>query len=179
MVIGATHTPSSRLYAPPNFISIPPQRPSSRWTTASHSKPELSLFPHSKILEKKAKALLLVHQVEWIDSKTPTGYRSVNKMPSGGAISLGACTAIGQPRISLSTEVAPQSTLPWDSKIPKIFNQKFLRFSIISPSSILISIRYDFQPWCLLRNCSSLIAFRPAVTTSSRYIPHTLGLGVP
>ena len=24
MVIGATHTPSSRLYAPPNFISIPP-----------------------------------------------------------------------------------------------------------------------------------------------------------
>ena len=39
-----------------------------------------------------------------------------------GAISLGACTAIGQPRISLSTEVSPQSTLPWDSKIPKIFN---------------------------------------------------------
>ena len=29
--------------------------------------------------------------------------------------------------------------------------QKFPRFSIISPSSILISIRYDFQPWCLLR----------------------------
>ena len=55
MVIGATHTPSSRLYAPPNFISIPLQRPSSRWTTASHSKPELSLFPHSKILEKRPK----------------------------------------------------------------------------------------------------------------------------
>ena len=123
MLIGATHTPSSRLYAPPNFISIPPQLPSSRWTTASHSKPELSLFPHSKILEIKAKALKIVHQVERIDSKTPTGYRSVNKMPSGGgAISLGACIAIGQPRISLSTEVAPQSTLPWDSKIPKIFN---------------------------------------------------------
>ena len=33
----------ARFYAPPNFISIPPQRPSSRWTTASHSKPELSL----------------------------------------------------------------------------------------------------------------------------------------
>ena len=84
MVIGATHTPSSRLYAPPNFISILPQRPSSRWTTASHSKPELSLFPHSKILENKAKALKIVHQVERIDSKTPTGYRSVTKMPSGG-----------------------------------------------------------------------------------------------
>ena len=77
----------ARFYAPPNFISIPPQRPSSRWTTASHSKPELSLFPHSKILEKKAKALKIVHQVERIDSKTPTGYRSVTKMPSGGAIS--------------------------------------------------------------------------------------------
>ena len=42
-LIGATNTPSSRLYAPPSLISIPPQRPSSRCTTASHSSPALSL----------------------------------------------------------------------------------------------------------------------------------------
>lgn len=130
MVIGVTHTPSSRLYAPPNFISIPTQRPSSRWTTASHSKPELSLFPHSKILEEPAKALKIVHQVERIDSKTPTGYRCATKMPSGGAISLGACTAIGQPRHSsinrgfspINTPLGFKNSQDFQSKIPKIFN---------------------------------------------------------
>ena len=172
MVIGATHTPSSRLYAPPNFISIPPERPSSRWTTASHSKPELSLFPHSKILEKKAKALKIVHQVERIDSKTPTGYRSVTKMPSGGAISRWACTAIGQPRISLSTEVSPQSTLPWDSKIPKIFNYisfPYLNLHMIWLPAVVLVAEGDgsngsglgyLRDWCHLRS-SAYLWFTP------------------
>ena len=126
MVIGATHTPSSRLYSPPNFISIPPQRPSSRWTTASHSKPELSLFPHSKILEKRPKLSKSFIKSSGLTPRLLQAIEVSTKCRVGGAISLGACTAIGQPPrhnrnsafIRLSTEVSPQSTLTWDSTWP-------------------------------------------------------------
>ena len=89
-----------------------------------------------------------------------------------GALSRGACTAIGQPRISLSTEVSPQSTLPWDSKIPKIFNYisfLYLNLHTIWLPAVVLVAEGDgsngsgfgyLRDWCHLRS-SAYLWFTP------------------